>query len=178
VDARIIEFAEVLRQNGVRVSTSEVQDALLATTEVGLKDRLSLTANSASVLGVGSSLVGVELTQRARGWGGERALHLGRRAHGLRQAGVRGAEVRRVPGGPSARGGSRDGEVDDRPGRAPGVYVAYDPASLARDAAGLVEAGYKPLALQVVDMLPQTHHVEADMSFEVNSEREGINEPR
>jgi 23S rRNA (uracil1939-C5)-methyltransferase len=46
------------------------------------------------------------------------------------------------------------------------VYVACDPASLARDAAGLVEAGYKPLALQVVDMFPQTHHVEAVMSFE------------
>jgi uncharacterized protein with von Willebrand factor type A (vWA) domain len=39
VDARIVEFAEVLRQNGVRVSTAEVQDALRATSEVGLKDR-------------------------------------------------------------------------------------------------------------------------------------------
>ncbi|GEL75231.1 VWA domain-containing protein [Myxococcus virescens] len=39
MDARIVEFAEVLRQNGVRVSTSEVQDALRATSEVGLKDR-------------------------------------------------------------------------------------------------------------------------------------------
>jgi 23S rRNA (uracil1939-C5)-methyltransferase len=46
------------------------------------------------------------------------------------------------------------------------VYVACDPGSLARDAAGLVEAGYKPLALQVVDMFPQTHHVESVMSFE------------
>jgi 23S rRNA (uracil1939-C5)-methyltransferase len=47
------------------------------------------------------------------------------------------------------------------------VYVACDPGSLARDAAGLVEAGYKPLALQVVDMFPQTHHVESVMSFEL-----------
>ncbi|RKH42494.1 VWA domain-containing protein [Corallococcus llansteffanensis] len=39
MDARIVEFAEVLRQNGVRVSTSEVQDALRATAEVGLEDR-------------------------------------------------------------------------------------------------------------------------------------------
>ncbi|RYZ33228.1 MAG: VWA domain-containing protein [Myxococcaceae bacterium] len=39
MDARIVEFAEVLRQNGVRVSTSEVQDALSATAEVGLVDR-------------------------------------------------------------------------------------------------------------------------------------------
>lgn len=40
MDARIVEFAEVLRQNGVRVSTSEVQDALRASSEVGLTDRL------------------------------------------------------------------------------------------------------------------------------------------
>src|SRR5437868_7916990 len=39
MDARIVEFAEVLRQNGVRVSTSEVQDALRASSEVGLKER-------------------------------------------------------------------------------------------------------------------------------------------
>ncbi|MBZ4334569.1 VWA domain-containing protein [Corallococcus sp. AS-1-12] len=39
MDARIVEFAEVLRQNGVRVSTSEVQDALRATAEVGVEDR-------------------------------------------------------------------------------------------------------------------------------------------
>lgn len=39
MDARIVEFAEVLRQNGVRVSTAEVQDALRAASEVGLKER-------------------------------------------------------------------------------------------------------------------------------------------
>ncbi|HZH18134.1 MAG TPA: VWA domain-containing protein [Archangium sp.] len=39
MDARIVEFAEVLRQNGVRVSTSEVSDAARATAEVGLEDK-------------------------------------------------------------------------------------------------------------------------------------------
>jgi len=39
VDARIVEFAEVLRQNGVRVSTAEVVDAAQATAIVGLQDR-------------------------------------------------------------------------------------------------------------------------------------------
>lgn len=38
MDARIVEFAEVLRQNGIRVSTAEVVDAERATTEVGLED--------------------------------------------------------------------------------------------------------------------------------------------
>jgi uncharacterized protein with von Willebrand factor type A (vWA) domain len=38
VDARIVEFAEVLRQNGLRVSTSEVVDAERAATLVDLSD--------------------------------------------------------------------------------------------------------------------------------------------
>ena len=39
MEARVVEFAEVLRQNGVRVSTAEVQDAALAACEVGVADR-------------------------------------------------------------------------------------------------------------------------------------------
>ena len=39
MDARIVEFAEVLRQNGIRVSTSEVSDAARAASEVGLQDK-------------------------------------------------------------------------------------------------------------------------------------------
>lgn len=39
MDARLVEFAEVLRQNGVRVSPAEVEDAVRATVEVGLVDR-------------------------------------------------------------------------------------------------------------------------------------------
>ena len=39
MEARLVEFAEVLRHNGVRVSTSEVNDAASAVTQVGLSDR-------------------------------------------------------------------------------------------------------------------------------------------
>lgn len=46
------------------------------------------------------------------------------------------------------------------------VYVACDPAALARDAKGLVAAGFRPTVLQVADMFPQTRHVEAVLSFE------------
>jgi 23S rRNA (uracil1939-C5)-methyltransferase len=46
------------------------------------------------------------------------------------------------------------------------VYVACDPASLARDAKALVDHGFRPLALQLFDLFPQTHHVEAVMAFE------------
>lgn len=45
------------------------------------------------------------------------------------------------------------------------VYVACDPTSLARDAKELVGRGYQPLALQLFDLFPQTHHVEALMVF-------------
>ena len=46
------------------------------------------------------------------------------------------------------------------------VYVACDPAALARDAAELRRCGYAPVSLQLVDMFPQTRHVEAVMAFE------------
>lgn len=41
MDARIVEFAEVLRQNGLRVGPSEVQDAAAAAAVVGVEDRLA-----------------------------------------------------------------------------------------------------------------------------------------
>jgi 23S rRNA (uracil1939-C5)-methyltransferase len=41
------------------------------------------------------------------------------------------------------------------------IYVSCHPAALGRDAGQLVEAGYRPTALAVVDMFPQTGHVEA-----------------
>jgi 23S rRNA (uracil1939-C5)-methyltransferase len=46
------------------------------------------------------------------------------------------------------------------------VYVACDPASLARDAAELRHAGFAAASLQLVDMFPQTHHLEAVMAFD------------
>ena len=39
MDARIAEFSEVLRQNGLRVGVSETADAARAAAEVGLADR-------------------------------------------------------------------------------------------------------------------------------------------
>ncbi|MCP3104910.1 class I SAM-dependent RNA methyltransferase [Myxococcus sp. K15C18031901] len=127
-----------------------------------------LAAGAASVLGVESSPVGVELAQRSA-----------REANVTNIRFVQG-DARKVCDGLVSEGRRFDVCLADPPrAGAPGlakwmvalgirrvVYVACDPASLARDAAGLVEAGYRPLALQVVDMFPQTHHVEAVMSFE------------
>jgi uncharacterized protein with von Willebrand factor type A (vWA) domain len=50
MDARIVEFAEVLRQNGLKVSASETLDAVQALAEVGLRTRaLTRTALRATL---------------------------------------------------------------------------------------------------------------------------------
>ena len=43
------------------------------------------------------------------------------------------------------------------------LMMSCDPATLARDAAQLVAAGYEPRKLQVLDMFPQTSHIETLM---------------
>jgi 23S rRNA (uracil1939-C5)-methyltransferase len=127
-----------------------------------------LAATAASVLGVESSPVGVELAQR------------GAREGSVGNVRFIQGDARKVCDSLVKEGRKFDLCLADPPRTgAPGlakwmtalgvrrvVYVACDPASLARDAAGLVEEGYRPQALQVVDMFPQTHHVEAVMSFE------------
>jgi 23S rRNA (uracil1939-C5)-methyltransferase len=45
-------------------------------------------------------------------------------------------------------------------GVARAVYVSCDPATLARDLKGCVEAGFRVEAVQPLDLFPQTHHVE------------------
>ena len=52
-------------------------------------------------------------------------------------------------------------------GRGPAVivYVACDPAALARDTAALLGSGYRLDALRAFDAFPQTHHVECVARF-------------
>ncbi|MGB3594640.1 MAG: class I SAM-dependent RNA methyltransferase, partial [Ornithinimicrobium sp.] len=46
------------------------------------------------------------------------------------------------------------------------VYVACDPAALARDTAYLRDLGYELVGLRVFDAFPMTHHVECLAHFE------------
>ena len=53
----------------------------------------------------------------------------------------------------------------------PIVYVSCQPATLARDAAQLAEAGYRLNRLALVDMFPQTGHIETLAYFDRPSRR-------
>jgi tRNA/tmRNA/rRNA uracil-C5-methylase (TrmA/RlmC/RlmD family) len=46
------------------------------------------------------------------------------------------------------------------------VYVSCDPATLARDAARIVERGYALQSIDAFDMFPNTPHVEAVALFQ------------
>lgn len=50
LEARLVEFAELLRQGGVRVSSAEVEDAGVALQAVGLEDRTSVHAALSTTL--------------------------------------------------------------------------------------------------------------------------------
>lgn len=120
------------------------------------------------VVGVEASAVGVELAHKSAQGSGVKNIRF-----------VQG-DALKVSRGLSTEGRSFDLLLVDPPrtgaqgiaqlARSLGVrrvvYVACDPAALARDAGDLRAAGFDPLALRIVDMFPQTHHIEAVMSFE------------
>ncbi|MFA7384085.1 MAG: 23S rRNA (uracil(1939)-C(5))-methyltransferase RlmD [Desulfurivibrionaceae bacterium] len=46
------------------------------------------------------------------------------------------------------------------------IYISCDPATLARDLAGLIQAGYRLAEVRLVDMFPQTAHQETIVRLE------------
>jgi 23S rRNA (uracil1939-C5)-methyltransferase len=49
------------------------------------------------------------------------------------------------------------------------TIVACDPATLARDLAGLVAAGYRVDGMTLVDLFPQTYHLETVVRLELRA---------
>ncbi|MDR1294971.1 MAG: TRAM domain-containing protein [Bifidobacteriaceae bacterium] len=139
--------------------------------------------------GAGLLTVPLALTagERASVWAVEADPHAGRAA---RRAGrdVPTAHVRvgdvesvapRLPApdlvvlDPPRRGAGRDvcaGIVHSRPRAV--VYVACDPAALARDAATLRDGGYRLDDVVGLDMFPRTHHVECVARFTRDQHRD------
>ena len=129
------------------------------------------TAGLAARVGAGRAVLGVESEPRA-------VADARRNLHDLPQVRLERGRRRRAPS--PAPAGRSDGRADvvvlDPPrtgaGRGRGrarcsrcgprvvVYVACDPAALARDVATAAERGYRLDALRAFDLFPMTHHVE------------------
>jgi tRNA/tmRNA/rRNA uracil-C5-methylase (TrmA/RlmC/RlmD family) len=58
------------------------------------------------------------------------------------------------------------------------VYVACDPAALARDSKTLVDSGYRLDGLRAFDAFPQTHHVECVARFRPTARPDGARAAR
>jgi 23S rRNA (uracil1939-C5)-methyltransferase len=126
-----------------------------------------IAAQAGSVVAVESSAVSVQLAQEAVRRGKIEKVRLvqgdcEKFAEGLLREGQR---FDRVLLDPPRTGAPGIGRWASRLLAQRVVYVACDPASLARDAAELAGAGFAPVALQLFDLFPQTRHVEAVMAF-------------
>ncbi len=126
----------------------------------------AIAKGAAQVLAVESSAISLQLAQKAAG-----AVKNVRFVQG---------DALKILDGLAREGQSFDAVLVDPPRTgAPGlgklaarlspkrlVYVACDPAALARDAEELFGQGFRPLSLQLFDLFPQTRHVEAVLAME------------
>ena len=69
---------------------------------------------------------------------------------------------------PRAGLGVEGAELLVRVGAARVVYVSCDPVTLARDLAVLVRGGYVVQAVDLLDLFPQTYHLETVVHLERN----------
>jgi 23S rRNA (uracil1939-C5)-methyltransferase len=131
----------------------------------------ALSARTASVLGVESSAISTRLAGAAAAAG--RVTNV-RFVQGDSDRVTRGlaSEGRRFDvllADPPRTGATELARAASALGVRRVVYVACDAGALGRDTGALRQAGYEPQSLQLVDMFPGTHHLEAVMSFERNS---------
>lgn len=108
----------------------------------------------------------VEVSRSATGDASVNLQDLGTTVRTLDVADWRPSVADVVVADPSRAGLGKDGVAAVIGTRAPEVVlVSCDPAAMARDMGMLVEAGYSPTRVEVVDMFPQTRHVETVTGF-------------
>lgn len=118
------------------------------------------------VVAVESSAVSIQLAQRAgAGFKNVRFVE-GDALKVLEGLAKEGQRFDRVLLDPPRTGAAGIGKLAARLEPARLVYVACDPAALARDAEDLFGQGFTPVSLQLFDLFPQTRHVEAVLVME------------
>ena len=126
----------------------------------------AIAAAGAEVVAVDSAASSLELARRCAGSASGRIRFV--QGEAIRVANALAAEGLRfdaLVADPPRMGAPAIGSLLQRLGCIRAVYVSCDPAALARDARQLRESGFEPIALQLIDMFPQTRHAEAVMSF-------------
>ncbi len=128
---------------------------------------LGLAALASRVTAIESSAVSVQLAQNAAAKRGATTIRFVQSDAEKSTDGLvrEGARFDRLLLDPPRAGAPKVGVWASRLLVSHVVYVACDPVSLARDAASLVSSGFRPTALQLFDLFPQTHHIEVAMSF-------------
>lgn len=158
-----VSRAELLVQRALELLSPKATDSALELYAGNGTFTYSLAARAASVVAVESSALSVALGSAA-----------GRAAQVANVRWVQG-DAAKVCAGLAKEGTRFDVLLADPPrtgapklaemARALGVrrvvYVGCDAGSLARDAGHLFEAGFRLETLQLVDLFPNTHHIEA-----------------
>ncbi len=133
----------------------------------------ALAARVTSVVAVESSAVSISLASAASRAAGITNIRFvngdaGRVTEGLAGEGVR-FDV--LLADPPRTGAPKLAQLALEVGVQRLVYVGCDAGSLARDAGRLVQAGFRLETLQLVDLFPNTHHVEALLAFSIGAAR-------
>ena len=125
-----------------------------------------IAASGAEVVAVESSGASLELARRRKGAAAGRVRFIQGDAGRVSEALIsEGATFDALLADPPRSGAPGIGSLAQRLRCGRVVYVSCDPATLARDAQSLLSSGFAPAALQLIDMFPQTRHVEAVIAF-------------
>ncbi len=124
-----------------------------------------IAPKAAQVLAVESSPISLALAQKAAAELKNVRFVQGDALKILDGLGREGRKFDRILVDPPRSGAPGLGRLAARLEPARLVYVACDPAALARDAEDLFGQGFKPVSIQLFDLFPQTRHIEAVLAM-------------